>query len=184
MKIVFFDLATLTGWAAGDFRSQPTFGRFEMPRTGEEVGEFLCAAENNIRTVLDQVGPDVIGFEAPFLNPRRDTILKIRKLGGLANEVEKAAYRRSRTPCREATLGEIRSHFLGKGYPRDSDRAKIAVKNQCRRLGWKVRDDNEADALAGLDFLRSIFRPDKAVASTPLFQSNASRQRARAIPLE
>lgn len=176
-RILFFDLATATGWAFGSGGRVEAFGHFELPRTGEDVGAFLCAAESRIGEILGRAKADLIGFEAPFLNRRIDTILKIRKLGGLANEVEKAACKR-RTPCQEALVDDVRRHFLGRAYPRARAQAKIAVKVRCRDLGWDVATDDEGDAVAGLSFMFACQSPKAALATTPLFQKKPRRKRA------
>jgi hypothetical protein len=189
MQTLFFDLARRSGYAAGAHHRVEKFGFFEMPATGEDVGTYLIFAERQIDTLIGRHHPKLLGYEAPLLVSRRkignkwvnvDTPKKLQKLYGLANEVEKAAIRHG-IPCVYATLGQIRTHFLGAGYPNDTDRVKIAVKNKCRALGWDVPESDEADALAGLSYLLSLQRPDTAVAVTPLFQSRASRARGKKI---
>jgi hypothetical protein len=44
------------------------------------------------------------------------------------------------------------------------------VVRQCYAMGWKVTDDNEADALALWSFMCSLLDPKLAVVPTPLFQ--------------
>lgn len=180
MKTLFFDLARTTGFAAGDLRGVEEFGTFTLPQTYDEVAPYLRAAFGHMRAIIKRTKPQKIGFEAPILNTKRDGVMKLRKLYGLANNVELLAHEAG-IPCVEASLGEIRSHFLGAKYPRDSERVKIAVKNKCRSNGWKIKDDNEADALAGLDYLLSLERPERAVAIQPLFQSRARRSRAQKL---
>jgi hypothetical protein len=43
----------------------------------------------------------------------------------------------------------IRKHFVGNGRPKDP---KAAVISRCRQLGWRTLDDNQADALATMDY--------------------------------
>jgi len=177
VRIVFFDLATRSGWAAGDDGGVEDFGDFEMPRTGMQVGEYLCVAERHIDQVVCRFRPDMVAFEAPFLNRRTDTILKLRKLGGLANIAEMIAFRRGREwghasglDCREAMVDDVRRHFLGREYPRTRQQAKIATKVRCRDLGWDVDNDDEADALAGLSYMHAIMDPARALDVAPLFR--------------
>lgn len=179
MKTLFFDLARLTGWAAGDQRGVDGWGTFLLPQTYEITPPYFDAAERAISELIDKYKPALIGFESPLLR-NRDNVAKLRKLYGLANEVERIADRRGIT-CREASLGQIRTHFLGKGYPHGTEEVKTRTKVRCRARGWAVKDDNEADALAGLDYLLSLEIPAKAAAATPLFQSKTSRARGRRI---
>ncbi len=145
----------------------PIWGHFTLQRTGDQVAPFLFDANVRIAEVVDRFAPDLVGFESPLLRGRDDP-RKLRKLYGLVSEVEKVAWKR-KIDCREVSLGEIRTHFLGRGYPRNSERIKIAVCNRARQLGWDVAVDDEADALAGLDFLLSIKRPGHALRVTPMF---------------
>lgn len=173
--ITFFDLATRTGWAAGRGGVED-FGSFELRRTGENVGEFLFEAQARIEAIARRFRPTLMAFEAPFLVARRDTMLKVRKLSGLANEVEKCAYSLGMAwhnrpiDCREALVDDVRRHFLGRDYPRTREAAKIATKVKCRDLGWDVDNDDEADALAGLSFMHALEAPEQALDVVPLFQ--------------
>ena len=41
MNLLYLDLATKTGWAAGDVRGNPTFGCEQLPKkTGSDLGSF------------------------------------------------------------------------------------------------------------------------------------------------
>jgi hypothetical protein len=122
--------------------------------------------------IVDRIGPKEIGYEAPVM-PRKTTITTLRKLYLMGPAVEAVAVKRS-IPCFEGSRPEILTHFLGRGYPNTSEKQKIFVKNQCRRRGWKFQDDNEADALAGLDWALSIVSPTFAIAGSPLFQSRTA----------
>lgn len=180
MRALFFDMATRAGFAFGSERGVEGWGAFELPRTGDNVGRFLCAAEVEIRKVVEKATPELIAFEAPFINRKIDDILKIRKLSGLANEVEKAAERYWQVPCKEALVDQVRRHFLGRDYPRGSARAKQAVRVKCREMGWDVEphQDDEADALAGLSFILATEMPSVAILTTPLFEQKTKTARA------
>lgn len=175
IRIVYFDLATVSGWAFGSSAGVDGFGHFELPRTGENIGEYLCAAENHIGEIIGRSKADLVGFESPWLNYSRDKILNVRKLSGLANEVEKAAFRR-RLRCFEATVDRVRRHFLGRDYPRTRDAAKIAVKVKAREMGYDVETDDEGDAVAGLSYMIAVDAPSAALAPTPLFQKKVRRK--------
>lgn len=180
MRVLAFDTATTTGWAVGDLRGERRWGSFTLPRTGANIGLFLIFAERRIEELVAQHRPKMLAYEAPLLIPRADNPEKLQRLLGLVSEVEKCAERRS-LPCEKATLGQIRTHFLGAGYRNQTADLKARTKVKCRDMGYDVADDNEADAMALLDYMLSLQRPALAVQSTPLFQAPARRARARRI---
>lgn len=183
MKAIYFDLATSTGWAFGaKNEGVKEFGTFELRRTGDRVGPFLVEAHSFIAELIRRFDPVIIGFEAPILvNPKRqgnkfvphDTPAKLRKLYGLSGKVEEIAERRriagKPTICRECSASEVRTHFLGAGYPRKSEEVNLKLRVKCRERGWRVKNSDEANAVAGLDFLLSLENPALAVKATPLF---------------
>lgn len=168
MKVLFFDLATSTGYAAGSLRGIEAWGTFELPRTFENIGKFLNIADRRIEKLVERFSPSMIGFESPFINRRIDTIVKVRKLAGLANVVEQVADRHE-IDCVEASTDEICRHFVGRDYPRNHDAKKIAVKVKCRDLGFSIANDDEADAIAGVHYVLSLDNPGKALELVPLF---------------
>lgn len=164
-----FDTARMTGWAYGGHGGARVFGSFQMPQTHDEVAPYLDFFERKLSALISMYNPALIAFEAPLLIPGRDNPAKLAKLLGLCNAVELAAWRLG-VPCRQASLAMIRTHFLGKGWPRESKRLKLLTKVKCRDLGWDVADDNQADALALLDYMLALEQPAAAVTSTPLFR--------------
>lgn len=173
MKALYFDLATTTGYAAGSLRGVEGFGSLTLPRTFEDIGKFLNAADRMVTKLVERFEPSQIGFEAPFIHRQRDTIHNLRKLAGLANIVEQVADRMD-IDCVEATTDQVCRHFCGRDYPRTRDAKKIAVKVRCRDLGFNVANDDEADAIAGVHYLLSLEYPDKALALTPLFAKESA----------
>ena len=143
------------------------FGHFVLPKTGTNVGLFLIVAEKRIEELIALHRPRRLIYEAPLLNAKRDNVLKLQKLYGLANEVEKAATRHQ-LPCLSELLGTIRTHFLGKDFPRQSEKIKILTKVKARDMGYDVDTDDEADAIALLDYILSLDRPALAMQAKPL----------------
>ena len=176
LRILAFDTARITGWAFGGVTGPRQFGSFQMPQTYEAVAPYLDYFARRAEDLVERFEPTLIAFEAPLLR-MRDNPAKLAKLYGLCNAVEMAAWQHG-IPYEQASLSEIRTHFLGKGWPRDSKRLKILVKVKCRELGWEVTDDNQADALALLDYMLALERPASAVASTPLFAKKRTRRAA------
>jgi hypothetical protein len=125
---------------------------------------------------MDRFSPDLVGYESPIVR-RIDGVRKLRKLFGFVNEVEACAVAR-KIPCVEERSETIRAHFLGPKRPKKSAEIDIAVKVRCRLLGWDVEDDNEADALAGMDYLMSLQSRSAKIA----YQGEMHLRRPRAAP--
>ena len=153
MDIIAFDLATQTGWAryapAGTIR----FGSFRMPYTGPAVGLFLTVFRERIAELIEE-GPDVIVFETPWVGSKtsQDTARKLMCLAGfLEFECHQFDIR-----CFEVNNAAVRKFFCGKGRAPRLE-IKALVMNACLARGWSPRNDDEADALAVLDFALDKF---------------------------
>lgn len=177
MRVLALDLARLTGWAIGSTEhGVESFGTHEFPRVeASALGEYGMAARMTFRRMLAQVAPDLVVFEAPILRSGTiaqrgngksfvktiDTPQKLRKIYGLPWELEVECYK-ARIEVEEANMGSVRAHFLMGKIPRASKECKIAVKVMARRRGWNITDDNEADALAVLDWQLTILDPSRS----------------------
>lgn len=171
MRILFFDLATITGYALGSPAAVEESGTITFPRTGDDFGSLLWNMVETFGDLADRVKPDQIGYEAPIM-PRKTNLQTLRKLYLMGPCVEAVAVKR-KLPCFEGNRPDILTHFLGRGYPMGSDRQKIYCANKCRARGWKFQDYNESDALAGLDWALAVESPTFAIAGSPLFQKRA-----------
>lgn len=174
-RVLALDLAKLTGWAVGSQAGVEGFGVHEFPSTGENVGEYGMAARITFRRMLAEVEPDEAIYEAPILRPGtakingkgrayleiRDTPQKLQKIYGLPWEFQIECHRAG-IKVQEADMGRIRRHFLFGKVPRTTVEIKLAVKVMARMRGWAVRDDNEADALATLDYQLAVIDPSWA----------------------
>ena len=165
MRIAALDLASLTGIAIGRPGEAPEC-RTEALGEPKNRGAALMRV---VSTLIRDDGADELVIEAPVLKmgPKAsaDTL---RILVGLA-EIAKAAATYLRTPCVEIEVSTVRKHFLGFN-PKGRDNAKRLVLGRCRALGWRVRNDNEADAAALLDCRLSQISAAHAVAGAPLFR--------------
>lgn len=170
MRILFLDLATKSGYALGSVAGVEESGIIEFPRTGTDYGTLLWSMIDCFDAMIGVRSPDQVGFEQPIIpSQSKMNLMTLRKLYLMGPCLEAAALKR-KVPVFEGALGDIRTHFLGRGnVPRDSARAKAMVKNKCRMRGWKFQDDNEADALAGLDWALACESPAFALAGTSLF---------------
>jgi hypothetical protein len=88
-------------------------------------------------------------------------------LYGLPAVIGAVAYHSGIYDIRKADTKDVRQHFIGCNPKRI--KAKSMVKHQCRKLGWEVADDNEADALAIWHYMASLIEPKLALQVSPLF---------------
>lgn len=98
--------------------------------------------------------PHLIGVEAVLTLPR-DKLDFTSVLQGLHSVTRLSCADRS-VPLQKCGHDEVRKRFLGDLYKKlfkGREEIKEAVKAECRARGWKPVDDNDADALAVLDFL-------------------------------
>lgn len=182
MKILALDLATVTGHALGTpDEGVLSHGSYALPKTGEDIGTYLAAFRGWLNEAINNLLPDEIVFESPILRGRSGTnIITLRKLYGLAGMTEVVALDQG-LQCSEAQLANVRTHFLGRGFPRDSKLRKKATVAKCIDRGWKAQDDNAADALALLDYVIALKCPERALDATALFNGgrNAAYRRYR-----
>jgi len=170
MRTGFFDLATLTGYACGSAASGvEEYGTFRLPKTGDDYGEWLKVALGTFGYQINRMKLESVWYSSPIM-PSTTSLQTCRKLYTLPPALELAAQRLKIRHIREANEGEILTHFLGTGnVPRKREAKKAATKVKARSRGWKPNDDNEADALAGLDYAIACMTPDYALKGTGLF---------------
>lgn len=164
MKILSLDLATRTGAAIGGPGEAPICMTVDLGKSLSEAERFSRA----IRMVgffVKKHRPDVIAIEGTVGGAFRSDFLT-----GLIACVKGAAALHG-VPVEEHNVGAVRRHFLGrhitssaaefKHLPPKRRRAaargaaKSAVVAKCEMMGWKVADDDQADAAAILDFALS-----------------------------
>lgn len=168
--VLALDLATHTGWALGRLPRRPLLpmeARIQKPpkplsgwvrfgHPGCSVGEFADAAEAWGRAFLTEHQPSGLIYEKPILpadtNP--ETVLK---LNGLATIMLMLAHRFSIRWVRNAQPSKVKVSFCGDGSP-----GKEGVQAECMARGWKFATDDEADALALLDYAGHLAAKERA----------------------
>jgi Holliday junction resolvasome RuvABC endonuclease subunit len=149
VSLLALDLATRLGWAFRSAERRVTHGSHKLPETAEDVGRFLNAYDLYLNDLITFHGPTIVAYEAPWVGP--DTHQNTaRKLLCLAGHTEFVC-RRRQIECREGNIPAVRKHFIGKGNAK-RDEAKRLTMEVCRRRGWSPKNDDEADALALLDY--------------------------------
>jgi len=164
--VLALDLSTRVGWAAwAPGESCPAWGVQSLPRTGSDVGRYLDAYRVWLAEMINQLSPGRVVMEAPIL-PSTTNLATTRKLYGLAGVTELVA-RDHEVAAMEVNNAQVRRHFAGVGRGK-REAMKRAVVNACRERGWQPDTDDEADALAVLDYAAHRLRLDPPWGAGPL----------------
>jgi len=164
--ILALDLSSRTGWAYGQInaRSPEGFGTWFLPTIGGE-GARYCAFENELAAMIETAQPDRMIMEAPLTF---QALLGVSNMKTMAQQLTlrgigySEAYRAS-IPCSEVSAEIVRAAILGKGrFPKGT--VKDVVVAHCWAQGWKVPDDNSADAVLTWAWLAGQLRGTAAVA--------------------
>lgn len=155
-ELLTLDLATRFGFCVGTpDNPNPTFGHHVLPSTGDDVGTFACHFEDWLADFVAWRQIGLVVFEMPIL-PKMTNLMTVRKLTGLAWETEKFC-RRRKIKCREGRASSVKKFFVGSGKAQKFDTMAI-----CRRYGWHVTVDDEADACALWAYSVSLYAPEHA----------------------
>lgn len=163
------DLATSTGFALRSANGLIQSGSQRFQK-GLAVGPFLIAYERWLAESLTVWQPEVVAFEAPWVGgvTHQDTA---RKLMCLAGVTEMACLKAPSVQRHfEANNASVRKHFLGKGRGDRKELKRLAI-DACRARGWDPENDDEADALALLDYLAHCI--NEPITAGPLFKAEA-----------
>ena len=147
--IAAFDLATLTGYAIGRAGERPRFGTWRLKHPDDEPEQAWRNLGCKLRDECEAFRPDIVVYEAA-LPPRakgaegitnsKTTVMLLGLPGALQGVCGCYGVR-----ARKMYVQSVRKSFLGLGRPENPKRAVMA---HCRALGFDVKDDNAADALA------------------------------------
>lgn len=154
MKIIAFDLGRRLGWAT-NLRRKHQWGcaEFSEVRAHREM-EFMMllrgelAPEREGRKLLPTLSPgtlaavDAVVFETPFARGRAAT----RSMWGMAGVLEACASEAGK-PVVDVSVATIKKFATGSG-----NAPKNSMVAAARKLGYRGRDDNEADAYCLLKY--------------------------------
>lgn len=135
------DLAGLLGWCSGVPSIRPLFGSHQLPSTGDNVGRYTAAYDEWLQSTLDFEAPELVIYEAPSIF-MKTTPVTVEKLVGLATHTQLVCHRRA-IRARSANPSQVKKFWTGSGKAKKPDMVDMA-----HRCGFRVRDDNEADAVA------------------------------------
>ncbi len=166
------DIATSTGFAIGSPVDGPVeWGTHTLPRTGADHGRFLQAYRDWLVPLIREKNISRVVYEAPIM-PMAANIQTTRKLYALCGLTELLALDFDLV-CQEAQISKWRRHFFGKG---NAGGKRAALKKraiaECRRRGWEVKTDDEAEALGILDYALSCKSPTYAFNGSPLARAS------------
>lgn len=174
--VLAIDIATTSGFARGDVGGEPLAWSFCFATdSGSSNNSVFGQALQYLSIYLNQhPRPTVLAIEAmlpPTAMPG-ETSARVRdRLAGLHGVVRGVAYLRGIYRIEQATVGDIRAHFLGERNLR-RDAAKRATMERCHKLGWRCEDDNQGDALALWSYTCAQIDPVQALRVSPLFNKS------------
>lgn len=168
MRVLALDIATTTGFAVDGDGAAPRTGTFRVRGGGNALGPAGFSFGQWLHNSIQAFEVEAVAFEAPLMGGK-GVVMNAntsRLLIGLAFMVETVAHG-SRMQCFEATVQQVRKHFLGHGRPSNPKQATIV---RCRQFGWQVRDHNAADAAALWAYAKATLDPSfRLESTTPLF---------------
>lgn len=181
------DLAKLTGWATISPAGALASGVAKIGRTGCTDGEFFAAYHGFLADFLMIENPKFVGFEAPLLRgsdasgKATSNVQTAFRLMGLAAITVMKCELMGIPNVWPVNYSSVKAHFTGHGHC-----TKLQVVEACRARGWTPKDDNEADALAHLDFIlatdlaRELDLPKHSVRPYVLTAADVFKAKAKA----
>lgn len=180
MKILALDPAAKTGWAFSNGGPHVASGvaQFKAKQFGARCKEY----RQWLVDMVKEHDVDLVGIETMYkgVNSNETTEKWLRALNIIAHEV--CATRN--IEIEEVAINAWRSVFVGVTHapkwvgadlPKQKRQyearkwIKKRVIEECQSRGWSPKDDNEADALGILEFVRRKHDHDYAVRTAPLF---------------
>lgn len=162
-----FDLATNTGWAAGDLRGHPDFGSERFGDAGSCHGAKFTECYLLTKSLIIEYNPEVIAIEKAISGGVAGAEQRAQMALGYRAAVLMACYNARKKAPQEFAINAIRKHFTGSG--KGGGEAKQRTMEVCLKKGWVIDNDNEADALAVWDMLGHSLDLRKSMPTGGLF---------------
>ena len=145
MNVLALDLGTKTGWAIRS-RGIARSGTVSFaPRVREGAGQRWIKFRRFLAETAAEADLGAIYFEDVKAHGQ-GAVLAAHVYGGFLAHLELWA-ELNRIPLHGIGVGTVKKHWTGKGNAKKSDMLRVA-----RERGLRPVDDNEADALALLDY--------------------------------
>ncbi|MGB1214584.1 MAG: hypothetical protein ACPG4X_14565 [Pikeienuella sp.] len=147
-QALFLDISTNTGFAWRSESGLVTSGVKELPQI-PDIGRYLSAYHDWLVSVIDVFDRDrlCVVYEAPFVK----NVSAVEKLFALSGHTQFVCRRLRVAKYFKCEPDRIRKHFLGSAHGSRELVKKLTI-DECLNRGFDPKDDNEADALAGLDY--------------------------------
>lgn len=142
-KILTLDLAAQTGFAVGAPGAVPRFGTHKFTSTGDNFGRHQANARAWLTSLIFEEDPVLIGYEQPsiFGITTPATVIKLCSYASTLEEL--CLHENLNIPVRQINPSNLKKFFTGNGKAKKPD-----MVAQARRFGFKVDNDDEADAVA------------------------------------
>ncbi len=167
MKILALDIATSTGWAAGETSAAPTFGCYRIQTDGRNFGMAMNDFSRWLDSMIDAYMPDQIVYEKPITTIHGKTSLETKcLLIGLCMHAESVAYDHG-LPISWVNNATVKKHFTGHGgFGKKTKPYPMIVAAHQR--GWMVETHDEADACGVWDYGIHCHDPENAHLHDPI----------------
>lgn len=153
MKILGFDLASNAGCAFGEVSGIPIAWTEVIGEAGGTQPARFSQMFHLTSALIKKYDPDIIAIEKPIAAGVVGNEARIQLAFGYRAAVFAVAHMRFKRVV-EYDVGTIRKYFIGKGNLKRVEAKKQTVE-RCGRLGWTVKNDDEADALAVWAYARN-----------------------------
>ena len=173
MLVMAFDIATSTGVALGRPGSAPRTTTVNLGGGKSEAMKFAKAIAMT-RELVGKYRPDLVVYEAPVAGPKTSHFL-VGAAACVLGQVCDLGVR-----CEQVHMAAVRKHFVGRNlriadFPGKSPTAakkamKQVVIDRCYLLGWQVRTDDEADAVACWDYACATYARAQVAPAGGLFR--------------
>jgi Holliday junction resolvasome RuvABC endonuclease subunit len=158
-KIMTFDLAASTGFAKGDPDALPSFGSHLFKSTGDNFGRHQANVREWLGQILVVERPALIGYEQPSVFSKT-TPATIIKLCSYASTLEELCLRENlNIPVRQVNPSQVKKFWTGKGNAKKPD-----MEARAKKLGFAVRNDDEADAVAQWFYMVHCYGSEEQIA--------------------
>ena len=164
MNVIFFDLATATGWASYYHGTTESGVEKFTLRPGESPGmRFLRFNRWLSEVLLDGMGEnpcyDLVVYEKPLARQSSSAAAAIAY--GFATRVQEFCARRD-IEHSVVPAGTLKKHATGKG---NASKAMMMAAAQALFPDQDVTDENQGDALCGLHFVIQEYAPALAAGA-------------------
>lgn len=150
--VLALDLARQTGFAALRPDGSVASGSKALGPDDMRIGPLLSNYAEWLRCRIIEHMPDVIYYEQPWVGPKTHQKTALMLIG-LAALTEMVGHQQ-RVMVRPALNPTAVKHFTGSGGGKREVR-KARVMAECLARGWRPETQDEADAMAILDYARA-----------------------------